>query len=47
MSINGAPGDSLGPGRTDGNCDQLSSMVLLRISVVGAVAAVLLDALIV
>ncbi|MHB2208918.1 hypothetical protein [Methylobacterium sp. CM6257] len=38
---------SLGPGRSVDNGDQLSSLVLLGISAVGAVAAVLLNALIV
>ncbi|SDA26758.1 hypothetical protein SAMN02799622_03867 [Methylobacterium sp. UNC378MF] len=38
---------SLGPGRTVDTGDQLSSVVLLGISIVGAAAAVLLNALIV
>ena len=38
---------SLGPGRSVDNGDQLSSVILLGISLVGAAAAVLLHALIV
>jgi hypothetical protein len=41
------PTRSLGPGRTVDNGDQLSSVIILGIAVVGAALAVLLNALIV
>ncbi|MCJ2052721.1 hypothetical protein [Methylobacterium sp. J-070] len=41
------PSRSLGPGRTVDTGDQLSSVTLLGISLVGAAVAVLLNALIV
>jgi hypothetical protein len=48
MSTHGeTPVRSLGPGRTVDTGDQLSSVVLLGISIVGATVAVLLNALIV
>jgi hypothetical protein len=48
MSSYGEPrSHSLGPGRTVDNGDQLSSVVLLGIAVVGASVALLLSALIV
>lgn len=41
------PTRSLGPGRTVDNGDQLSSVVLLGIAVVGGAVAILLNALVV
>ena len=41
------PTPSLGPGRTVDNGDQLSSVVILGIAIVGGAVAILLNALVV
>ncbi|MGT2481382.1 hypothetical protein ACU4GR_26895 [Methylobacterium oryzae CBMB20] len=41
------PTRSLGPGRTVDNGDQLSSVVILGIAIVGGAVAILLNALVV